>query len=161
MMERGPQSNHRFVLQMTSDVLSDRHGDYDSKEDSIPDPSRKRAYPEVVGKKTSFYVYKDDKDRKDTKNDQSLADKYIESARQIFSSDGSREGDACLDWLLSRTQRIERGRSEIGNSGDYGEIIKHEEGHCQSDCELCNWDIQLPRPDSDYDSDEQFNTLLL
>ena len=49
----------------------------------------------------------------------------------------------------------------IGNSGDYGEIIKHEEGYCQSDCELCNWDIQLPRPDSDYDSDEQFNTLLL
>ena len=158
VVERGPQSNHRFVLQMVSDMMSDFREEYglkeESKKDKIPCPSQKRAYPGVCRKTTSFYKYKEDTKMKNTENYKSLANKYVESARQIFVSDGSKKGDESLEWMLSRIQRIERGRSAIGNSGDHGEIIKHDEGFCPPDCEFCQWDVDLPNDDNDSEDDE-------
>ena len=148
VVERGPQSNHRFVLQMVADMMSDFREECgmkeESKKDKIPYPSKKRAYPGVCGKNTSFYKYKDDTKMKNT----------FESARQIFASDGSKKGDESLELMLSRIQRTERGRSAIGNSDDHGEIIMHDEGFCPPDCEVCQWDVDLPNDDNDSEDDE-------
>ena len=72
----------------------------------------------------------------------------MESARIILSSNGSAEGNACLEEILSKVDRIEQGRAAIANGSgkDFNMKISliHDEGMCSADCELCQYDIQLP-----------------
>ena len=150
VVEDGPLSNVRFAIDTLMNTL-----DYAPKEIrseleaafyNVPNPSRKRAYPDLFKGKTSFCsLYRNPKEGE---TDQPLAKKNIKSSRIILSSDGSAEGNACLEEILSKVDRIEQGRAAIANGSgkDFNMKISliHDEGMCSDDCELCQYDIQLP-----------------
>jgi len=107
--------------------------------------TRTRVYPNQNSDgANSVFKYKNEKSTssEDSDEDCTVAQKNIDSANQVLFSDGTTEGNACLEALLEQITTTELSRQGIADNTV--EALKHHDGYCPNDCSICRWDFEFP-----------------